>query len=80
LFMSKDFEERARNRHPMKRFGRQEELANLAAYLLSERSGYINGESVVIDGGEWLRGAGEFNHLIDLPDSAWDAWAAARKK
>jgi len=80
LFMSKESEEHARNRHPMKRFGRPEELANLAAYLVSEQSGYINGESVVIDGGEWLRGAGEFNHLIDLPGSAWDAWAAARKK
>ncbi len=51
----------------MKRFGRPEELANLAAYLVSEQAGYVNGECVVIDGGEWLRGAGEFNHFLDLP-------------
>src|ERR1700693_1911065 len=38
LLPSKDLEERARNHHPMKRFGRHEELANLAAYLLSEQA------------------------------------------
>ena len=64
----------------MKRFGRPEELANLAAYLVSEQAGYVNGECVVIDGGEWLRGAGEFNHCVDMPEAAWDALEAARKK
>lgn len=80
LVITKEFEERARDRHPMKRFGRAVELANLAAFLVSAESGYINGECVVIDGGECLRGAGEFNHLVDLPDAAWDALEAARKK
>jgi len=80
LVITKEFEERARLNHPMKRFGRPEELANLAAYLVSEQAGYINGECVAIDGGEWLRGAGEFNHFVDLPESAWDALEAARKK
>ncbi|HXX46331.1 MAG TPA: SDR family oxidoreductase [Candidatus Acidoferrales bacterium] len=80
LVITKEFEEQARNRHPMKRFGRAAELANLAAFLVSAESGYINGECVVIDGGEWLRGAGEFNHFVDLPDAAWDALEAARKK
>ncbi len=80
LVITKEFEERARKRHPMKRFGRAEELANLAAYLVSTEAGYINGECVVIDGGEWLRGAGQFNHLVDLPDAAWDALEVARKK
>ena len=80
LVPSKELEERARNHHPMKRFGRPEELANLAAYLVSEQAGYVNGECVVIDGGEWLRGAGEFNHFLDLPGSAWDAMEAARQK
>ena len=80
LMPSKDFEERAKNYHPMKRFGRHEELANLAAFLLSEQAGYINGECVVIDGGLWLRGAGEFNDAIDIPDSAWEKFESARKK
>ena len=80
LMPSKDFEERAKNSHPMKRFGRHEELANLAAYLLSEQSDYINGECVVIDGALWLKGAGEFNDLAEIPDATWDELERARKK
>lgn len=80
LMPSKDFEERAKNSHPMKRFGRHDELANLAAYLISEQAEYINGECVVIDGGLWLKGAGEFNDLAEIPDSTWDQLESARKK
>jgi NAD(P)-dependent dehydrogenase (short-subunit alcohol dehydrogenase family) len=80
LLPSKELEEHAKNSHPMKRFGRHEELANLAAYLLSAQADYINGECVIIDGGLWLRGAGEFNDFADLPDSAWDQIESARKK
>jgi NAD(P)-dependent dehydrogenase (short-subunit alcohol dehydrogenase family) len=79
LMPTKDYEERARLQHPMKRFGRHEELANLAAYLVSEQSAYVNGECVVIDGGLWLRGAGEFNDLAELPDSAWEMLEQSRK-
>jgi NAD(P)-dependent dehydrogenase (short-subunit alcohol dehydrogenase family) len=79
LLPSKELEERAKNYHPMKRFGRHEELANLAAYLLSEQAAYVNGECVVIDGGLWLRGAGEFNDFVDLPDAAWELLESARK-
>ena len=80
LMPSKQFEEHARDSHPMKRFGRHEELTNLAAFLLSDMSEYINGECVVIDGGDWLRGAGEFNDLLLIPDTAWENMEAARSK
>jgi NAD(P)-dependent dehydrogenase (short-subunit alcohol dehydrogenase family) len=80
LMPSKDFEERARNSHPMKRFGRHEELANLAVYLLSPQADYVNGECVVIDGGLWLRGAGEFNDAVDVPDAMWEVFEQARRK
>jgi len=80
LMPSKQFEEHAINRHPMKRFGKHEELTNLAAFLLSDMSEYINGECVVIDGGQWLRGAGEFNDLAMLPDAVWEQLEAARPK
>jgi hypothetical protein len=43
-------------------------------------SEYINGECVVIDGALWLRGAGEFNDLLSLPESAWQAMESARAK
>jgi NAD(P)-dependent dehydrogenase (short-subunit alcohol dehydrogenase family) len=80
LIPSKQYEEHARDKHPMKRFGRHEELTNLAAFLLSDMSEYINGECVVIDGGQWLRGAGEFNDLSMLPDAVWEQMEAARAK
>jgi NAD(P)-dependent dehydrogenase (short-subunit alcohol dehydrogenase family) len=80
LMPSTQMEEDRKNFNPMKRFGRHEELANLAAFLISDMSPYINGECVVIDGGQWLRGAGEFNDLATLPDSAWEAMESARLK
>jgi NAD(P)-dependent dehydrogenase (short-subunit alcohol dehydrogenase family) len=80
LMPSKQFEEHGKEKHPMKRYGRHEELANLAAFLISDMAEYINGECVVIDGGQWLRGAGEFNDLLMLPESAWEEMEAARQK
>jgi len=60
---------------PLKRVGEHQEMANLAAYLMSPYSGFINGEVVTIDGGEWLKGAGEFNHLEQVTPEMWDKLA-----
>jgi len=57
---------------PLKRVGDHQELANLAAYLISDFSAYINGEVITIDGGEWLKGAGQFNMLDQIPEEMWD--------
>ncbi len=57
---------------PLKRVGEHQELANLAAYLISDFSAYINGEVITIDGGEWLKGAGQFNMLDQIPEDMWD--------
>ncbi|RTY86000.1 SDR family oxidoreductase [Flavobacterium sp. RSP15] len=57
---------------PLKRVGDHQELSNLAAYLVSDFSAYVNGEVVVIDGGEWLKGAGQFNLLEAIPEALWD--------
>jgi len=57
---------------PLKRVGDHQELANLAAYLVSDFSSYLNGEVVTIDGGEWLKGAGQFNMLEEIPQEMWD--------
>lgn len=57
---------------PLKRLGEHQELANLAAYLVSDFSSFINGEVVTIDGGEWLNGAGQFNLLQTIPYEMWD--------
>ena len=58
-------------RLPMKRFGNHQELANLAAYLLSNHSDYMTGEVVTIDGAEWIHKAGEFNWLDKVPKKMW---------
>lgn len=69
---------------PLKRTGEHQELANLAAYLVSDFSAYVNGEVITIDGGEWLKGAGEFNMLDDMvTPQMWDmleAFIKAKKK
>ncbi|OCX51001.1 short-chain dehydrogenase [Mucilaginibacter sp. PPCGB 2223] len=62
-----------KNRVPLKRVGEHQELANLAAFLVSDFSGYINGEVITIDGGEWLQGAGQFSALEMIPGEMWDA-------
>jgi 3-oxoacyl-[acyl-carrier protein] reductase len=40
---------------PMKRFGKPEEFAAAAAFLVSERASYITGQSLAVDGG-WIKG------------------------
>ncbi|GAB2616213.1 SDR family oxidoreductase [Belliella aquatica] len=65
---------------PVGRVGEHQELANLAAYLMSDYSAYVNGEVVTIDGGEWLQGAGEFNNLEAIPQEMWDMLEASRGK
>ena len=67
-------------RIPAGRFGHPEELAELAAYLVSDAADWIRGEVVTLDGGEWLAGAGEFNTLLDQPPSFWDALRRARSR
>jgi NAD(P)-dependent dehydrogenase (short-subunit alcohol dehydrogenase family) len=67
-------------RIPLKRVGDHQELANLAAYLISDYSAYINGEVITIDGGEWLRNGGEFSHLEMIPETMWDMLEKTRGK
>ena len=69
-----DLEQLALDRNPLHRFGTVEELANLAAFLVSDGSCYINGEVIRMDGGEFLQGAGEFSNLgRALSDNDWES-------
>jgi NAD(P)-dependent dehydrogenase (short-subunit alcohol dehydrogenase family) len=67
------------NRIPLKRVGDHQELANLAAYLMSDYSAYMTGECITIDGGEVLSN-GEFNHLEQVPSEMWDEIAKSIKQ
>ncbi len=60
-------------RVPLRRTGEHQELANLAGYLMSPYSAFVTGEVITIDGGEWIKGAGQFNWADAIPDSMWDA-------
>jgi NAD(P)-dependent dehydrogenase (short-subunit alcohol dehydrogenase family) len=71
LFPLPEVEKLLTERVPMGRVGNMEEIANLASFLVSDEAGFINGEVVTIDGGEWLKGAGEFNNLLDLTGEQW---------
>ncbi|HIO74577.1 MAG TPA: SDR family oxidoreductase [Candidatus Marinimicrobia bacterium] len=73
-------EKRMKKRIPLQRFGKHEELANLASFLISGGATFINGEVVTIDGGEWLKGAGEFNEMERVPEMVWKAMDVLRKK
>jgi NAD(P)-dependent dehydrogenase (short-subunit alcohol dehydrogenase family) len=67
-------------RIPLGRVGTHEELANLAAYLVSDYAAYVNGEVVTIDGGEWLAGAGQFSMMERVPEAMWDPLIAKLRK
>ncbi len=71
----------ALDRNPLHRFGTVEELANLAAFLVSDGSAYVNGEVIRMDGGEFLQGAGEFSNLGRvLTDEDWQAIKPKKEK
>jgi len=69
-----------KKRIPLKRFGEHQELANLAAYMVSDFSDYMTGEVVTLDGGEWIYNAGEFSWLDKIPKTLWSVIAKSTKK
>lgn len=66
LIPTKELEENARKRIPSGRFGKHEELANLAVFLAAEGAAFVTGECVTIDGAEALAGAGQFSQFIQM--------------
>lgn len=75
-----EFEEKMLRRVPLARVGEPHELGNLAAFLISDHAAYINGDVITIDGGEWLRGAGQFNDLAEVTSDQWDMLAQLTRK
>ncbi len=66
-------------RVPLGRVGDHSELANLATYLVSDFSSFVNGEVVVIDGGEWVKSAGMFSEMENVPKEIWENMKRKRK-
>ena len=68
-------------RSPLGRPGKHRELTNLVAFLMADGSGYVNGDVVTIDGGEWLKGAGQFSFLQEvMTDVDWVAMRPPAKR
>ncbi len=81
LFATPELEREALARVPSGRFGEHRELADLAAFLLSDASSYITGDCVTIDGGRTLASGGEFNALVRRPrEELKEAFAAIRRR
>ncbi|MFY9549989.1 MAG: SDR family oxidoreductase, partial [Thermoanaerobaculia bacterium] len=79
LLASPAAEKNARERIPLGRFGKPEEIANLAIFLLSDLCPYQTGDCVTMDGGEWLAGAGEFSDYRRVPRETLKAGFDAMK-
>lgn len=80
LLPSEEMAESRKEKIPAGRFGTPEELAELAAFMVSDAADWMRGEVVTLDGGEWLRGAGEFNDLLEWPPAAWEALRKSRRR
>jgi len=55
------------------RLGEPDELANLASYLVSDYSSWMNGSAIDFDGGEQRLRSGEFNNLHSIEKDQWDS-------
>lgn len=65
LMPDPSLEEMAKNRVPLKRFGTPREIADAAVFLMCDGAGYVTGDCLTVDGGEWLRNGGEFSWATD---------------
>lgn len=79
LMPTPELEAASLERVPAGRFGEHVELANLAAFLVSDASPYITGDCITIDGGRWLASGGEFNALTRMPRAQLKEMFAAMK-
>ena len=63
----------AYSQNPMGRVGKMEELGNLAIFLMSDGCDYLTGQTIAIDGGEYLTGGTFYRALSSLKDEDWEA-------
>ena len=69
----------AYSENPMGRVGKMEELGNLATFLMSDGCDYLTGQTIAIDGGEYLTGGTFYRALASMKDEDWDAIKATIK-
>ena len=60
------------NTVPLGRVGEMEELQNLATFLMADGCDYLTGQTIGLDGGQYLTGGGTFSQLDKLSDKDWE--------
>ena len=60
------------NTVPLGRVGEMEELQNLATFLIADGCDYLTGQTIGLDGGQYLTGGGTFSQLDKLSDEDWE--------
>ena len=63
--------------NPMRRLGQMPELANLAAFLIAPGCEWLTGQTIAIDGANWLANGAYFTQYMDWPA---ERWAAERER
>ncbi|MDG1248776.1 MAG: SDR family oxidoreductase [SAR86 cluster bacterium] len=61
---------------PLGRVGEMEELQNLATFLMADGCDYLTGQTIAIDGAQYLTGGGTFSNLDKLSDEDWEQMRA----
>jgi NAD(P)-dependent dehydrogenase (short-subunit alcohol dehydrogenase family) len=59
--------------NPMRRVGRLDEIGNLAAFLMSDECSWINGQTIALDGGDYLANGAYFKQYFAWDDEDWRA-------
>ena len=57
---------------PLGRVGEMVELQNLATFLMADGCDYLTGQTIGIDGAQYLTGGGTFSALDKLSDDDWE--------
>ncbi len=78
LMPDEEIEKEFLSRIPLGRTGEHGELADLAAYLVSDAASYVTGSVYTMDGGETVFNSGEFSLLDRLTDAEWDVMERKR--
>ena len=65
---------------PLGRAGEMEELQNLATFLLADGCEYLTGQTIGLDGAQYLTGGGTFSNLSEVTDDQWSEIRNAIRK
>ena len=67
-----DNDEGMMNTVPLGRVGEMSEIQNLATFLMADGCDYLTGQTIGLDGGQYLTGGGTFSQLDKLSDQDWE--------